>query len=173
MAIEDVLNQIAAGGWVRDTEKTLPEVPIPSANDPNHESLGRELAPVEALEEAKTWALRVLLNESTREFRNRFGGDFEPAAGKHYRLISERDALWVDRCPQGHLVDDRLWFRQCVGIICIECQAVYDPTECQIVPKPMDRLGGGPAERKAGEVGGSSRGDAQKAPSPSESPEKP
>lgn len=173
MAIEDVLNRIAAGGWRKVIDSTKPEVSAPPATGATPGTLGSELSPVETLEQAEKWALRVLLNESTREFRARFGGDFEPVAGKRYRLISEPDALWVDRCPQGHLVDDRLWLRQCVGIICIECQAVYDPTECQIVPKPMDRLGGGPAERKAGEAGGSSRADAQKAPSPAESPEKP
>jgi len=170
MAIEDVLNRIAAGGWIRAAEESLPDVPILPVRGPNHESLGSELTPVETLEEARKWALRVLLNESTCEFRNRFGGDCEPAAGKRYRLISGRDVLWVDCCPQGHHVDDRLWIRQCVGIVCTECKAVYDPSECRIVLKPMGRMGGEPADRNAGNPGGSSVSNAQKAPSPSEPP---
>lgn len=162
MAIEDVLNRIAAGGWLRDIEGTKPEIPILPASAATPGTLGSELAPVENLEEARKWVLRVLLNESTRGFRNRFGGDFEPVAGKRYRLISEPDALWVDRCPQGHFVDDRLWLRQCVGIVCIECKAVYDPSECQVVLKPMHRNVGEKAEWKERDPGDLSRDDAQR-----------
>lgn len=170
MAIEDVLNRIAAGGWLKDIEGTKPVVRILPATPG---TLGSELAPVENLEAAKEWALRVLSDEATPTFRNQFGGDFEPVAGKRYRLIRAADAQWVDRCPQGHLVDDHLWLRQCVGIVCVECKAVYDPSECQIVLNPIDRKVGEPADRKERNPGGSSRAEAQKAPSPSELPEKP
>jgi hypothetical protein len=79
----------------------------------------------------------------------------------------------VDRCPQGHLVDDHLWLRECVGIVCIECKAVYDPSECQTVLRPTDRKFGEPGEGKQRKPGGSSRSEAQNASSPTESPEKP
>jgi hypothetical protein len=148
MAIEDVLNRIAAGGWLKDIEGTKPETPIlpPSVATPG--TLASELAPVENLAVAKEWALRVLSDEAIPAFRNQFGGDFEPVAGIRYRLIRGTGAPWVDRCPQGHLVDDRLWVRQCVGIVCIECKAVYDPSECQIVLKPMDQKVGEKADWK-------------------------
>jgi hypothetical protein len=173
MAIEDVLNRIAAGGWLKDIEGTKPEIPILPANAANHESLGSELAPVENLAVAKEWALQVLSDAAIPAFRNQFGGDFEPVAGKRYRLIREPDVPWADRCPQGHFVEDRLWLRQCVGIVCIECKAVYDPSECQIVLKPMDRKVREKADWKERVPGGLSRGDARKVPSPSDSPEKP
>ena len=172
MAIEEVLNRIAAGGWLKDIEGTKPEGPILPLSAPTPGTLGSELAPVENLEEARKWALRVLLDESTRGFQNRFGGEFEPVAGKRYRLIREPNARWADRCPQGHFVEDRLWLRQCVGILCTECEAVYDPSECQIVIKPMDRKVGEKADWKGRDPGGLSRGNARKVPSPSDSPER-
>jgi hypothetical protein len=172
MAIEDVLNRIAAGGWPKVIERSELEIPIPSATVVTPGTLGSDLAPVENLAVAKDWALRVSSDESMRAIRYRFRGDIEPAAGKRYRLIREPDAPWVDRCPQGHLVDDHLWLRQCVGIVCIECKAVYDPSECQTVLRPTDRTVGEPAEGKQRKPGGSSRSNAQNASSPTESPEK-
>jgi hypothetical protein len=163
MAIEDVLNRIAAGGWLKDIEGSKPEIPILPATAVTPGTLGSHLAPVENLAVAKDWALRVLSDESVREIRNRFRGDIEPVAGKRYGLIREPDAPWVDRCPQGHLVDDHLWLRQCVGIVCIECKAVYDPSECQTVLRPMDRTAGEPAEGKQRKPGASNRSEAKNA----------
>ena len=148
MAIEDVLNRIAAGGWARSVEEARPSGLIPPPRAASTESLGGECAPVDNIEAAKEWALRVLSDESTTEIQDRFGGDFEPAAGMRYRLVRDPGARWADRCPQGHIVGDRLWLRQCVAVVCTECEAVYDPSECVVVPNPKGLGTGKPVSKK-------------------------
>ena len=52
-------------------------------------------------------------------------------------------ALWVARCPAGHLTDEAIESHQVIGWACERCQRVYDSTECHLVPRGVEKESGG------------------------------
>jgi hypothetical protein len=157
MAIEHVLDKIAAGGWSNvDGEakraQRFAQPPIAHQDSSNAKPVPQgpaapaqpNAALVSQLKTLIRAELSIIPEFAASDIGEEIVGGIATEILKHLPLsegrrcsvMSRPNSPWWSRCPKGHFSDEYFWAYQCLAVICPQCEMVYDPKECRLEPRP-------------------------------------